>query len=324
VGQARVIVLLAVSWALRVALVLQGGQVFFQDEMRYFRSVRLLNQLVWYGDVGWALDDLLNKPEHIGFAWLGVVPELFRFAAARLLRLPDAAAVSDTLIWIPALVLSLASVGCIGLVALIARRAGAERGEALLAAVLLACSTSLLYWSRHLMPYDTALFLALLGLWVGLERRTVLWRSALVGALAGLAFLTYNGYWITALIVLALHLAVGQLAVPAVIRRVAATLAGLALFPALLTLAALLRDARPFYQALSGFAGTVTQGEYAEGWSFPWEYLWQAEHGLLLAVGSTGLHTFVVYGRLARQLVAFLCLLGAYGVAALAGSRPIP
>jgi hypothetical protein len=148
------------------------------------------------------------------------------------------------------------------------------------------------------------------------------------------------------------------------IRRVAATLAGLALFPALLTFAALLRDARPFYQALSGFAGTVTQGEYAEGWSFPWEYLWQAEHGLLLAwaagaalavwalfrerrplvpasrgllwlgatlgiylllaVGSTGLHTFVVYGRLARQLVPFLCLLAAYGVAALAGSRPIP
>src|SRR3954447_5314457 len=135
-------VLLAVCWALRAALVLRGGQVFFPDEMRYFRSVRLLNQFFRYGDIGPALDDLLNQPEHIGFAWLGVVPELFRYAALRLTQQPDSAASTDVLLWIPALVLSLASVGCIGLVYAVARTAGAGHGEARLAALLMACSTS--------------------------------------------------------------------------------------------------------------------------------------------------------------------------------------
>jgi hypothetical protein len=95
----------------------------------------------------------------------------------------------------------------------------------------------------------------------------------------------------------------------------------------------------------------VTQGSFEEGWRLPFEYLWHAEHGLLvawlislgwclvtlrrasasplvraglvglifvcvaLAIGSTFLHRFVVYGRLARQLVPFFCLLSAYVLA---------
>src|SRR5436190_19090129 len=124
------------------------------------------------------------------------------------------------------------------------------------------------------MPYDTALFLALLGLWLGLEPRTLLWRSALVGALAGLAWLTYNGYWIVTLIVLGLHTVAGQRTIAGMIRRGLATLPGLVLFPAVLSLLAVSRGMRPLNESLSVFAGTVTMGEYAEGWSFPWEYLW--------------------------------------------------
>ena len=95
------------------------------------------------------------------------------------------------------------------------------------------------------------------------------------------------------------------------------------------------------------FGAMVSQGEYQEGWRLPFEYLWHAEHGLLivwlaglgwclvtvrhwsaspvvrvgltgslavwaaLAVTSTAVHVFVVYGRLARQLVPFFCLLAA-------------
>jgi hypothetical protein len=103
-------------------------------------------------------------------------------------------------------------------------------------------------------------------------------------------------------------------------------------------------------------AGSVTQGSFAEGWRLPFEYLWYAEHALLLAwlasaawfiaqprrlaaspraraglmgaavtyaclvLASVVLHAFVVYGRTARQLVPFLCLVAGAGFTALAAS----
>ena len=105
------------------------------------------------------------------------------------------------------------------------------------------------------------------------------------------------------------------------------------------------------------FASTINQGEFEEGWRFPFEYLWHAEHALLLvwliaagfwivrmpralqtrrvrlalagllfiygtlAISSTGLHAFVVYARLARQLVPFFCLLTAAAFEALRTSE---
>ena len=105
------------------------------------------------------------------------------------------------------------------------------------------------------------------------------------------------------------------------------------------------------------FGAQVTQGDYQEGWRLPFEYLWHAEHGLLilwlaslawclatvrrsaasprvrvglaglliafatLAISSTLLHMFVVYGRLARQLVPFFCLLTAFALGRIWASR---
>src|SRR5205085_2028120 len=96
------------------------------------------------------------------------------------------------------------------------------------------------------------------------------------------------------------------------------------------------------------YSGRINQGMFNEGWSLPFEYLWDAEHLLMvvwagcgacwawqpgevvssprLRVGLVGLvvvyailtilsvllHKFVVYGRLARQLVPFFCLVAAY------------
>jgi len=105
-----------------------------------------------------------------------------------------------------------------------------------------------------------------------------------------------------------------------------------------------------FLQGMMSFAGTVNKGSFAEGWSLPWAYLWHAEHALLicwlvafaavlcalarrryiaryamawvwmaaavyllLALSSVALHRFVVYGRSARQLVPFLCMIGGFG-----------
>ena len=106
------------------------------------------------------------------------------------------------------------------------------------------------------------------------------------------------------------------------------------------------------------YSGTIAQGSFAEGWSLPFVYLWHAEHFLLVAwvacagwwlcrprtiagdprlragmigvvviyallvILSTVLHKFVVYGRLVRQMVPFLCLITAYTCARVAASGP--
>jgi hypothetical protein len=103
------------------------------------------------------------------------------------------------------------------------------------------------------------------------------------------------------------------------------------------------------FSGMRRLAATVTDGYAPEGFSLPWAYLWNAEHGLLLAwiaaalfvilgrtewnagrrqtavmwvtgatviylgLGFTSavLHVFVVMGRQSRQLVPFLCLAAA-------------
>jgi len=107
-------------------------------------------------------------------------------------------------------------------------------------------------------------------------------------------------------------------------------------------------------QAYRAFAGTVTQGDFSDGHRVLLGYLWHSEHGLLLlwigamlfflgralrrdsdlgrpGIWFAGLVTvgaaliifsnllgiFVVYGRLARQVVPFLALLGGWALAQL-------
>lgn len=339
--------LLGLAWALRSVLAWRGGQFYFPDEVRYLRSRELLLPST-YGSPGsppWDL--LLSRPEHMGYVVIGMAGELARFVAGRLAGRADYTAVGpDSPFWAAAALLSFASVAAIGLTYGLARRAGADGHESFLTAALLACSTAMFYYARHLVPYDSALALALLAAWVGLRRDPGPLRSLLVGFCAGLAFLTYNGYWVSAAVAIGLHLTAWPRSARDLLKRAALAGLGLAALPVLLALATRARHLTPFDAALRRFSGTVTQGDFAEGWSFPWEYLWHAEHGLLLvwlvgvvgvawlaghgclaarsrglrwlaaaaavyvllALGSSILGVFVVYGRLARQLVPYLCL----------------
>jgi hypothetical protein len=111
-----------------------------------------------------------------------------------------------------------------------------------------------------------------------------------------------------------------------------------------------LAEGRPFLRDLIRFSGSITNGDFGEGWSLPWAYQWHLEHGVMivlvagivltavspttrraglvwlmalaaiyggLVVGSNVLQRFVVYDRLARQLFPFMCLAAAPGLAAL-------
>ena len=69
---------------------------------------------------------------------------------------------------LPGILLSQISVISIALVYAIARRAGRDRVEALIAAALMASAATMFYYARHLLPYDSSLALGLLALWCGL------------------------------------------------------------------------------------------------------------------------------------------------------------
>jgi hypothetical protein len=345
--------ILIVSAAIRAVLCVRGGQFFWIDEGRYLRSWGILRRLPHPLK---ALDTVLGFPDHWFYSLLGTVPATLQYAVMRLRggpAIPDMAAVAASA-WISALCFSVSGLACIVLVYAIARRGGGDRQEALLAAFLMACSTSLTIYSRHLLPYDPALAFALLALWLGLKQEAGVGRSVLCGLVAAAAFGAYNGYWLLAAVVLAVHVLWAGWRPLAIIRRALA--AGAAFVFPLVALEALSRIRRlpSFIGGMREFSRTVTQGDYAEGWSLPWAYLWHCEHLQLvlwlvasaalavmvirqrdvrqrgiawlataaaiyagLVLTSVVLHVFVVYGRNAREMVPFFCLAAAPALAAL-------
>jgi len=341
--------LLAGSAVLRIALAWSGGQYYFDDEGRYQRGVALY-QALRAGDAA-GLREQLQWPDHLAFNYVNTVVAALNHASAQLTTH------SSGSVRLAAAVLSLFSVLNIWLVHRLARAGGAGEDEALWAAVLAAASNTLFYYSRHLLPYDCALSAALGALCLAV-RAGPGWRHAAGGALTALSFQLYNGYWFLVPVVL---LALG-LSTPTWVARWRAGLAWAAGFLGSLTillLPGLLAGGGYFWANLRNFSHTVLQGQFAEGWSLPGEYLWHSEGWLGLAVaaatgfavcqawpagadafrlrrwllllGATyllpvaacvGWEKFVIYARTVRPLVPFFCLTGAYALHALAGWRP--
>lgn len=323
--------ILAVSLALRLVLVFSGGQHYLPDESRYWTS-RAAAKAFWSGDLGGGLG-LLRSADHFLFKVIGTLPASVEVLAGE---------------WpaIPATFFALFSVFALGLLWAILRRLGENERTALFGTALLALSTTFFYYSRHLVPYDLAMASGLLALYVGLGKTERFRVSLGCGLLAAATFLTYNGYWVLAGFALVAHTLRAPRSIAGAARR--ALLAGAAF---VLAIAALLAADRVFggtlVQQLVAFSGSVTQGSFAEGWMLPFPYFWHAEHGLTLLwaaallfgcwslpggqrreallLGLAGvsfvygslfffsmvIEKFVVYGRLARQLTPFFCILAA-------------
>jgi hypothetical protein len=334
--------LLAGSALVRVVLVARGGQYYFPDEMRFDRSVHLL-QLLRAGDLKGSLDLLVSSPDHTGFVVLGVPAALLRGAVP---GPPKAHA------WAAAAFLALASLAVLLLVHRLARRLGAGEDEAFRATALAAGCTTLALYTRHLVPYDCSMALGLWALELGFGTGPP--AALLSGLVASAAFLTYNGYWMLAGVAILL---------PLVGRTVRGALAHLLLaatgflIPLLVLEGASLSREEGYLGGLQRFSHTIVQSDMSEGWSLPFAYLWHAEHLVLVAllgllalairravggslprrgwlwggtvlalylgqaVLSAGLGRFSVYGRLVRQELPFLCLAAAVPLGALPRGR---
>lgn len=346
------LLILAASLAARLLLAAQGGQYFFGDEERYHRGLDLYHALA---EARWAdARGLLALPEHAAFAWLGALLGPLQQLGAWSGGQGDwsqPANIYASAAWAAGL-LGLFSAGCLWLVHRLAIATGADESAAFAAALLAACSNTLFYFSRHLLPYDVALCAWLGGLLLATRLGTR--AQFLSGLLVGLTFHLYNGYWFL--------VPVGALWWWLRRRGAGATLfawaAGAAAGLGLPLLVGTLAGGAYYWTVMRDFSGTVKQGLFAEGWSLPWEYLWHSEGwwGVLIAVGlvaaisraraklpahvvhalvcaaalyallviaSTVAHRFVIYGRTVRPLVPLLCLVAGWATAQLTTARPV-
>lgn len=311
--------LLMACLILRFLLVCLGGQHFFPDEARY----------------DWVLDILHTGPSvifahpgHPGFYILMLPVAFLHAGVALMLGRPQ-----ETLNWIPGFFTALWSASVIALIYGIALRSTGERRISNLAAIFATSSASLLYFCRHLVPYDSALALALFSIYLNLDYKQAWYKSFAAGVIASFSGLVYSGS--SLLVLVALGLSTVQL------RRSPQRLliGGVGVLVPVVALRLL--GGAGYWSALKAFSGTVTQGWFTDGPAVPWLYLWDTEHflfvilliGLLLSFrtetklyawaaialymamffASAGLHKFVVYGRTARTLTPFLCIAAAGG-----------
>jgi len=336
-----VIGILIISILLRGILIFKGGQYYFSDEQRYQTSQAMI-ELLLQGKPPEAGLQLFSTPEHLGYKVIGMIPALLERIVGPSLVLP-------------AIFFSLFSVLNLYVIFLLSKRVGASPQDALFALTFAALSQSLFYYSRHFMPYDIAMTFGLLALYAGVVDKPGISTSVACGALSFLCFITYNGYWTLGVLAIVIHLFYEIRMVRDILQR--GILIGLGFsLPALAVLVCSARFGVNFVEEYSRFAGTITQGSYEEGWILPFMYFWHTEHFLFiilvllalyalltgksrpvvalwggcilflylcLVVPSVFLHSFVVYGRLVRQIMPFLSLLAASGFGILSKELPL-
>lgn len=328
-----VIGILFVSLILRWILIFRGGQYYNSDETRYEVSLAAA-RLLWQGQVGEALRQFTISPEHLGFKIVGILPALTEHIVGPSLALP-------------AMFFSFFSVLNLYLLFLLAQRDQDSPNKPLYALFFAASCLSLLYYSRHLFPYDMAMSFGLMALYIGLARNHKGWTSLVCGGLSFLCFITYNGYWPLAGFAMLAHALIHGKQEASMFKKGALAALGF-ITPLVILILAMLWSGTDMISAYQLFATSITQGIFEEGWSLPFEYFWHTEHTITLILGILAilalirlpraqsrstwlwaggilfiylclvipsvLEYFVVYARLSRQILPFLVLLAAQGL----------
>jgi len=327
-------ILLLVSAILRIGIALEGGQLFWPDENRFTESQEAAGALK-DRRFDEATKVLFSHSDHVLFKVIGVIPAF------------GMSIVSGAPAWLPSIFFGLFSVGSIYMVWRISLRVSGDPEEAFLSATVAASCSCLFYFSRHYFPYDMSLCFALLGLYSGLRAR----KGFLAGIWCSLAFLTYNGYWSLCAVILGVATLYRTESFAASGRRAAYALLGLAI-PVLVVAGFERAAGTNYFKDVIQFSGTITMGDYHEGWKFIARYLWQSEKGiepivallfaLALVLGFSrrrrhllwwvascavlylglswmcaGLQKFVLYGRVARSVVPFFALAAGGSLAAI-------
>ncbi len=166
------------SLGLRILLARQGGQLYFADESRFNAPVDAMVALR-NGNLDECRRLIFSTADHLGFKLVMTIPGWtyvnWGWSLPVMAMLSSGIFSAANIAWVYAL----------------ARRVGAGMEEARWAALLMAGSTSMFYWARHLMPYDMALCLGLACLFVSIHPAPRWYHSLLAGALGFCTFVTY-------------------------------------------------------------------------------------------------------------------------------------
>ena len=352
-------IMLLLSYGLRLLLIGSGGQMAHADEHRYYRAVQAAEH-IFAGDFAAAADRLLRYGHHHAIPTLKLAPALFHrlvygLSHADSLNWDGLLRIPTQMFWLPALIFALPSVLCIGMVYLILRRVGADAGEALLGALLMACCNAFFIFAQHLMPYDSAILVSLVVIWRALDPGEKRFTDSLwIGSLTFLVFWIYNGYITLSLTIGALYcLYVARDAREAFWRLAGMACGGAFVFLPVAAYNLIVHD-QNIVELMYGFSNSISDGSYAEGVIFPFLYFRDVEGAmgliwlggllgcgrlalhapddrrrrrarlwllfalclyLLLSLFSTGLRQFVLYGRVARSLAPFIVMACAVGYA---------
>lgn len=329
-----VITTLLISGILRWILIIKGGQFYFPDESRYGITQDAM-VLLLEGKARTALLTLVDELAHVGFKLTALIPAFFEN-------------IFDTTLTLPAIFFSFFSILNLLLIWKIALKAGASIRVADYALLIAAFSQVLLYYSRHIFPYDQAMFFGLSALYIALGNNAKPTVSILCGTLSFLCLVTYNGYWAITIFPMIVNIFNGAKEKYWIVKRPALLALGF-LMPLAILLMVCFVIGKDFFSDYGVYLQKIVQGSFSEGWSLPFEYFWHAEHGFFAIVGfltfvalflffrkrnkflyialggtlfvylclvipSNLTHTFVVYARTARQLMPFLVLAAAYGL----------
>lgn len=274
--------ILLVCWLLRVGIAVRGGQDYWPDEFRYFQGADAARDLLDGGENARAKQVLFGTPEHAFFRWLSLPPGALEAWWGR------------SPVWVGAY-WALFSVAVIGLVGVVARRAGAGRWEAGWAMGLAATATTLACYGRFLLPYDAALALVMAGLALGIRAESV-GRMVGAGLAVGLGVLTYNGYWLAGgMVMLLVVLSRWQGGMGLVGRAVSGGVGLVA--PGLAWWGTGRMLGYDTWAGLRSFSGSIIQGDFGLGYRVIGEYLWWTEGWWLAPVGVGIMAALVAVGR---------------------------
>lgn len=319
------VLLLFVSFALRLVLIFKEGHLVHGDGAEYFmHSGQVYGHLLRLD-----FSAIFASPvPHWGGVLFGAIPFFFSAGGT------GDGKISAVFFAIPAVI-------NIFLIYRIALLLDFQRKAALLSAFLYTFSFSTFYQVRHVLLHDLSIFFFLVCIATLLASRQDTRRSLFIGGLmCFLVFFTYFGYWVLATVGLLFITFYRAGSARMAVMNAAVGGAGFVIPFFLLWLACSFNQS-DLIKELLHFSGTIRQGSFDEGHTLPFAFSFYSERFLslvwlaclffaltqladrrvrflclgilfiylMLVLGSTVLHYFVVLGRLVKQAIPLLCLL---------------
>jgi hypothetical protein len=258
---------------LRTVLVVRGGQEFWPDEVRFDAARAEANDII-AGHLYSAAKIAFGSADHLFFRIWGIFPALFE----RVLHSGP---------WLPGMFFAAVSTAVLWATGRVSRASGGGEREQFFTVFAAAASTSLLYYSRHFLPYDLSLVFFLMALSLALRSTRTAWQSFRVGLWAAFGFLSYNGYWNLVPVIAGLY-AVTAASPRSFLSSVVGFSVGF-LIPNIVTFAAARGVGVDLGASYATFSKTIVQGDFEQAWRFVGEYFWQAEGvNALIFLGAIG------------------------------------